>query len=162
MGDLFESKEDHGKLGASENPCSDSPSGAALSVGNVPQGVVGIGTDIIECDRIAQMMQKHGETFIQRVFTAEEIDYCSRHRTADQHYAGRWAAKEAVLKVLGTGWAKGIQWTDVEVVRDVSGAPSIRLRNRAAEIATVRGIREVLISISHCKAFATAFAVGVR
>ncbi|MEY2613207.1 MAG: Holo-[acyl-carrier-protein] synthase [Planctomycetota bacterium] len=167
MGDLFESKEDHGKLGASEspysdNPCCESPSGAALSVGNVPQGVVGIGTDIIECDRIAQMMQKHGETFIQRVFTAEEIDYCSRHRTADQHYAGRWAAKEAVLKVLGTGWAKGIQWTDVEVVRDVSGAPSIRLRNRAAEIAKERGIREVLISISHCKAFATAFAVGVR
>lgn len=162
MGDLFDSKEDHGKLGASESPYSDNPSDATLSVGNVPQGVVGIGTDIIECDRIAQMMQKHGETFIQRVFTAEEIDYCSRHRTADQHYAGRWAAKEAVLKVLGTGWAKGIQWTDVEVVRDVSGAPSIRLRNRAAEIATERGIRKVLISISHCKAFATAFAVGVR
>jgi holo-[acyl-carrier protein] synthase len=66
------------------------------------------------------------------------------------------------LKVLGTGWAKGIQWTDVEVVRDVSGAPSIRLQNRALEIAMERGIREVLISISHCKAFATAFAVGVR
>jgi holo-[acyl-carrier protein] synthase len=66
-----------------------------------------------------------------------------------------------VLKVLGTGWAKGIQWTDVEVVRDAAGAPSIRLENRAAEIAKELQIRSVLISISHCKAFATAFAIGI-
>lgn len=152
MDEIFETKESNGKHGVKEK----------ISAGNASQGVVGIGTDIIECDRIAQMIEKHGESFIQRVFTADEIDYCGRHRTADQHYAGRWAAKEAVLKVLGTGWAKGIQWTDVEVVRDVSGAPSIRLQNRALEIAMERGIREVLITISHCKAFATAFAVGVR
>lgn len=152
MDEIFETKESNGKHSVKEK----------ISAGNASQGVVGIGTDIIECDRIAQMIEKHGESFIQRVFTADEIDYCGRHRTADQHYAGRWAAKEAVLKVLGTGWAKGIQWTDVEVVRDVSGAPSIRLQNRALEIAMERGIREVLITISHCKAFATAFAVGVR
>lgn len=127
----------------------------------LPQSVIGIGTDIIECDRIGQMLQKHGDTFLQRVFTPEEISYCSRHQIPDQHYAGRWAAKEAVLKVLGTGWAKGIQWTDVEVVRDAAGAPSILLHNRAAEIAEERHIRCVLISISHCKAFATAFAVGI-
>lgn len=126
-----------------------------------PQSVIGIGTDIIECDRISQMLQKHGDTFLQRVFTPDEIAYCSRHQIPDQHYAGRWAAKEAVLKVLGTGWAKGIQWTDVEVVRDAAGAPSIRLENRAAEIAKELKIRSVLISISHCKAFATAFAIGI-
>ncbi|MFO0011665.1 MAG: holo-ACP synthase [Planctomycetota bacterium] len=122
--------------------------------------VVGIGTDIIECVRIAQMIEKHGEMFLTRVFTAREIQYCSTRRAAKEHYAGRWAAKEAVLKVLGTGWARGILWTDIEVVNEVSGAPAIRLENRAAEIAAERGIRNVQVSISHCRAYATAFAVG--
>lgn len=128
--------------------------------GNAGGGVIGIGTDIIECARIAQMIEKHGEVFLTRVFTAREIQYCSTRRAANQHYAGRWAAKEAVLKVLGTGWARGILWTDIEVVNEVSGAPTIRLVNRAADIAAERGIRNVQISISHCRAYATAFAVG--
>lgn len=122
--------------------------------------VIGIGTDIIECARIAQMIEKHGELFLSRVFTAREIQYCSTRRAANQHYAGRWAAKEAVLKVLGTGWARGILWTDIEVVNEASGAPAIRLANRAADIASERGIQQVQISISHCRAYATAFAVG--
>ena len=71
--------------------------------------LISIGTDIIECVRIAQLIEKHGEVFLQRVFTQKEILYCSSRKAATQHYAGRWAAKEAVLKVLGTGWAKGIQ-----------------------------------------------------
>lgn len=122
--------------------------------------VIGIGTDIIECVRIAQMIEKHGELFLNRVFTAREIQYCSTRRAANQHYAGRWAAKEAVLKVLGTGWTRGILWTDIEVINEVSGAPSIRLANRAAEIAADRRIDCVHITISHCRAYATAFAVG--
>ena len=155
-----------GELDPIQNPTNTDQSIAPQnSVNNheiqFPQSVIGIGTDIVECDRIGQMLQKHGDTFLQRVFTSDEIAYCSRHQIPDQHYAGRWAAKEAVLKVLGTGWAKGIQWTDVEVVRDAAGAPSIRLENRAAEIAKELKIRSVLISISHCKAFATAFAIGI-
>jgi holo-[acyl-carrier protein] synthase len=74
-----------------------------------PGNLISIGTDIIECVRIAQMIEKHGEVFLQRVFTQKEIQYCSSRKAANQHYAGRWAAKEAALKVLGTGWAKGIQ-----------------------------------------------------
>jgi len=129
---------------------------------NVDYGrLLGIGTDIIGCDRIAQMLEKHGELFLQKVFTPREIEYCSARKSAHQHYAGRWAAKEAVLKVLGTGWAKGIQWTDVEVINEASGAPTLLLANRAAEIAMEKGIRTVQISISHCKEYATAFAVGV-
>ena len=123
--------------------------------------LINIGTDIIECVRIAQLIDKHGEVFLQRVYTQKEILYCSSRKAATQHYAGRWAAKEAVLKVLGTGWAKGIQWTDVEVVNEVSGAPMITLTGKAADVARDRGIREVLISISHCRAYATAFATGV-
>ena len=123
--------------------------------------LISIGTDIIECVRIAQMIEKHGEVFLQRVFTQKEILYCSSRKAATQHYAGRWAAKEAVLKVLGTGWTKGIQWTDVEIVNEVSGAPVIKINGKAANIARVRGIREVMISISHCRSYATAVATGV-
>lgn len=126
----------------------------------MPGQLVSIGTDIIECARIGQMIEKHGEVFLQRVFTPREIHYCSSRKAAFQHYAGRWAAKEAVLKVLGTGWAKGIQWTDVEVQNQVSGAPILCLTGKAAEIAKERGIREIMISISHCRAYATAFATG--
>nr|MCU0717683.1 holo-ACP synthase [Pirellula sp.] len=103
--------------------------------------LVSIGTDIIECVRIAQMIEKHGEIFLQRVFTPREIHYCSSRKAATQHYAGRWAAKEAVLKVLGTGWAKGIQWTDIEIINEVSGAPTLQMHGKAAEIARERGIR---------------------
>lgn len=124
--------------------------------------VVGIGTDIIECDRIGGMLQKHGEEFLRRVFTPQEIAYCGDRKMSQLHYAGRWAAKEAILKVLGTGWAKGIQWTDVQIVNLASGAPSVVLANRAQEIATGLGIREVQVSISHCKEYATAFAIGLR
>ena len=133
------------------------------TLGQVPVAgtVIGIGTDIIECERIAGMLQKHGEEFLNRVFTQREIAYCGDRKVSDQHYAGRWAAKEAILKVLGTVWAKGIQWTDVEVVNLVSGAPSVVLSNRALEIAQEQGIREVKVSISHCKAYATAFAIGL-
>ena len=123
--------------------------------------LISIGTDIIECVRIAQLIEKHGEVFLQRVFTQKEILYCSSRKAATQHYAGRWAAKEAVLKVLGTGWAKGIQWTDVEVVNEVSGAPMITLAGKAADVARERGINKVMITISHCRAYATAFATGV-
>ncbi|XZE21459.1 holo-ACP synthase [Pirellulaceae bacterium SH449] len=123
--------------------------------------LISIGTDIIECVRIAQMIEKHGEVFLQRVFTRREIEYCSSRKAATQHYAGRWAAKEAVLKVLGTGWARGIQWTDLEIQNEVSGAPIMKLAGKAAEIAKERGIKEIMVSISHCRAYATAFASGI-
>jgi holo-[acyl-carrier protein] synthase len=108
------------------------------------------------------MIEKHAEVFLQRVFTTREIVYCSSRRAATQHYAGRWAAKEAVLKTLGTGWSQGIQWTDVEVRNDLGGRPSVQLSGRAAEIAIGLGIDEVMISISHCRTYATAFATAVR
>jgi holo-[acyl-carrier protein] synthase len=126
-----------------------------------PSRVLGIGTDIIECHRIAQMIEKHGETFLQRVFTHREILYCSSRKAASQHYAGRWAAKEAALKALGTGWAKGIRWTDIEVHNEVGGKPSIVLANKAEEVATSLGIDSMLLSISHCRAYAIAYVTAL-
>lgn len=125
------------------------------------QGVIGIGTDIIECSRIANMIEKHGDVFLRRVYTTDEIEYCSGRKAANQHYAGRWAAKEAVLKALGTGWAHGIQWTDVEVVNQQGGKPVIVLNGKALEISLSQGIFEMMISISHCRHYATAYATAV-
>ncbi len=123
--------------------------------------VIGIGTDIIECLRIAQMIERHGELFLARVYTPREIEYCSSRKAATQHYAGRWAAKEAVLKALGTGWARGISWQDIEVRNDLGGKPSIALAGGARAACEQLGIAEMLISISHCRTHATAYALAV-
>ena len=123
--------------------------------------IIGVGTDIVEVVRIGQMIERHGEVFLNRVYTEDEIRYCQRRREYTQHYAGRWAAKEAVMKTLGTGWSRGIGWRDIEVCSSRSGAPSIVLRGAAREIAEQAGICDVLISISHCRAFATATAIAV-
>ena len=123
--------------------------------------VVGIGTDIIEVSRIADMLSKHGEYFTHRVFTADEVEYCVARAAANQHFAGRWAAKEAVLKALGTGWTRGIKWTDIEVVNLPGGQPIIRLYQAAQLVASEQGIHEVKISISHCRETAIAYAIAV-
>ena len=123
--------------------------------------VIGIGTDITECLRIAQMIERHGEIFITRVYTPHEIEYCSSRKSATQHYAGRWAAKEAVLKALGTGWIRGITWRDVEVRNRQGGKPTIALAGGAREICEKLGIGEMQISISHCRSHGTAFAIAL-
>lgn len=124
--------------------------------------IIGIGTDIIEIDRVANMIDKHGDTFFRRVFTDEEVRYSSARAKSVQHFAGRFAAKEAVLKSIGTGWAAGIKWNEIEVTNDGSGRPLLELTGRAREVARELGIDEVLISISHSKNYAIAFATAVQ
>jgi len=123
--------------------------------------VIGIGTDIVETLRIAQMIERHGELFLNRVYTEHEIGYCSARKASTQHYAGRWAAKESVLKALGTGWSRGIRWRDIEVRNEVGGKPHITLEGGALEVSQRLGIDEILISISHCRSHATAYALAV-
>jgi len=123
--------------------------------------IIGIGTDITECLRIARMIERHAELFINRVYTPEEIHYCQSRKQATQHFTGRWAAKEAVLKALGTGWRRGISWRDVEVRNEPGGKPSVVLRGGAKEVAAQLGIAEVLVTISHCRTHATATAIAV-
>jgi len=124
--------------------------------------IAGLGTDIVECVRIRKMIADHGELFLQRVYTDKEIRYCQARRQAAEHFAGRWAAKEAVLKALGTGWRRGISWRDVEIRNDPSGQPKVAVRGEAKEIAKRLRLKDILITISHCRQFATAYAVAVR
>lgn len=123
--------------------------------------IIGIGTDIIECPRIGMMIEQHGELFLRRVYTEREIRYCQRRKHAIEHFAGRWAAKEAILKAMGTGWIKGISWTDLEVRNAPGGRPRVILHAGAKEVALERGISDVLISISHCRTYATAHSIAL-
>ncbi len=123
--------------------------------------IVGLGTDIVECLRIAQMIERHGELFVGRVYTQHEIEYCRSRKMATQHFTGRWAAKEAVLKALGTGWRRGISWRDIEVVNGPGGRPRTTLRGGSLEVAERLGIHCLLVSISHCRSHATAYAVAL-
>jgi holo-[acyl-carrier protein] synthase len=123
--------------------------------------IIGIGTDITECLRIARMIERHGELFIDRVYTPAEIKYCQSRKQATQHYTGRWAAKEAILKALGTGWRKGISWRDIEIRNEPGGKPQVGVRGGAKDVVEQLGITEIQVSISHCRSHATAFAVAV-
>ncbi|MDR1959905.1 MAG: holo-ACP synthase [Planctomycetaceae bacterium] len=122
---------------------------------------IGIGTDITECGRVERMLKRHGEMFTARVFTSKEIDYCDNRKQAVQHYTGRWAGKEAVLKALGTGWIAGISWKDIEILNEAGGKPRVQLTGGALKVSRELGIDEILISISHCHSHAVAFAVAV-
>ncbi|WP_298867437.1 holo-ACP synthase [uncultured Gimesia sp.] len=123
--------------------------------------IVGLGTDIVEIERIGQMIERHGETFLDRVFTENENKYCGTKKNKEQHYAGRWAAKEAVMKALGTGFIKGIGWKEIEVINLASGKPTIVISGGVERQAGELGITEILITISHSREFATATAIAM-
>lgn len=124
--------------------------------------IIGIGTDIVECLRIAKMIDRHGEVFLARVFTEHELRYCRSRKGATEHFAARWAAKEAVLKCLGTGMAQGMSWTEIEVRNDARGAPRVVTRGAAGDLVKARRISEFLISLSHTRHYATAYCLAVR
>jgi phosphopantetheine--protein transferase-like protein len=125
--------------------------------------ILGHGIDIVETSRIKRLVDQHGQNFLDRCFTPGEQDYCSRNtKRMYEHLAGRFAVKEAVLKVLGTGWRGGIQWTDIEVLKEASGQPKIRLTGECDRIAREQGIVRWHISISHIETHATASAIGMR
>lgn len=117
------------------------------------------GVDLVETARIARAIERQGEAFLCRVFTAAERAYCDSHANAAGSYAARWAAKEAVAKALGTGIGAGAMWVEIEVVRAESGEPGIILHGTAAEAAAKRGVKEVRVSLTHTEHYAAAFAV---
>lgn len=125
--------------------------------------IIGHGIDIVETSRIRALVENHGPHFLDRVFTPNEQGYCALNpKRYYEHLAGRFAAKEAVLKVLGTGWRGGIAWTDVEVVKEISGQPRIVLTGECQRIARELGIMAWHVSISHIETHATASAIGLR
>lgn len=123
--------------------------------------IVGHGIDLVECARIEQVWRAHPERFLSRILTEAERRYCTTMKDPVPRVAGRWAAKEAVLKALGTGWRGPIAWTDIEIGNDGLGQPMVRLSGACAEIAARRGITRWLVSITHTRGHAAASAIGM-
>jgi holo-[acyl-carrier protein] synthase len=121
--------------------------------------IVGVGTDITEVARIRDMVERHGDRFLKRVFTDEELCYAMDRARREEHLAVRFAAKEAVLKAIKTGVGPGTSLHEVEVLRGDKGEPEIRLHGRTAQVAAARGVRRVHLSLSHTESYGLAFVV---
>lgn len=121
--------------------------------------IIGTGVDIVEIERFRKAIDRSGDRFITRVFTPAEQQYCSSHRDPVPHYAVRFAAKEAAFKALGTGWAKGVTWCDVEVRREKPEAPSIVLSGEAQRRFQTMGARRAHVTLSHSDNWAVAFVI---
>ena len=124
--------------------------------------VLGHGIDLVETARIARLLAEHGQRFLDRIYTPGEQEYCrAGGKRQVERLAGRFAAKEAVLKALGTGWTRGVAWTDIDIQPESAGRPSVFLSGGCAKIAAELGITAWLLSISHIETHATASAIAV-
>lgn len=117
---------------------------------------MGTGIDIAEVGRVRQTIERFGQRFLERVFTAGEIHYCESKANAVERYAARFAAKEAGMKAIGTGWSRGVRWRDIEVVRLPGGRPTITFHGKAAEFFARCGGARVHLSLTHSKEYAMA------
>ena len=122
--------------------------------------IVGIGIDLVKIGRIEKAANGH-PGFLERVFTAKEREYCDRQKYPAQHYAARFASKEAVLKAFGTGSTAGMKWTDIEVLHGEGGGPIVNISGAAKDLADLKGVKQVMLSYSHDEGYAVAQAVLV-
>jgi holo-[acyl-carrier protein] synthase len=111
--------------------------------------IVGSGLDIAEIDRIEAAIRRHGVPFLERLFTPAEVSYCEGYKNKFERYAARFAAKEAAMKALGTGWSHGVRWRDIEVTREATGKPTLHLAGAALQIADRLGVKNISVSITH-------------
>ena len=123
--------------------------------------IIGHGLDLVECARIAKVFENHGERFLDRILTPAEQERAKQYKDPIPFIAGRFAAKEAILKMIGTGWRGGIAWTDMEVLPDSLGRPVVTLTGETARLAAQLGIQRVLLSITHTDQQAAASAIGI-
>jgi holo-[acyl-carrier protein] synthase len=121
--------------------------------------ILGIGVDLCEVDRIAEAIARHGERFLTRIYTEAERTYCESKPNRMERFAGRFAAKEAAMKAIGTGWRRGVAWRDFEVTRAATGQPMIVFGGVARKIADQLGVKRALVSITHIKSMAMAQVV---
>jgi len=120
--------------------------------------IIGVGTDIFEINRMKKRIEKEPE-FIQSVFTSQEISYCEQFKFKEQNYAARFAAKEALMKALGTGYNSGISFSEIVITNNSEGKPEITLTGKTLERAVSLGVTDIHVSLSHCKKQAVAFVI---
>jgi len=123
--------------------------------------IVAHGIDLVDFPRIEKMVAEHGNRFLDRIFTPEEQKYADTNKNGIEKLAGRFAAKEAILKLLGTGWRGKIKWTDIEVINNQMGQPEVNLSGHVQQIAEKLGVKQISVSITHTANFAIASAVAL-
>jgi holo-[acyl-carrier protein] synthase len=121
--------------------------------------IIGTGVDICEVPRIAQAVERFGDRFLQRVFTAQEIHYCQSKKNSLERFAARFAAKEAGMKALGTGFSRGVTWTSIEVRHAAGGRPVLHLSGKTADIAEALGVKRISLSVTHTQSTAMAIVI---
>jgi holo-[acyl-carrier protein] synthase len=121
--------------------------------------IVGTGVDIAEVHRIRESIERFGDRFLRRIFTDGEINYCEQKATRFESYAARFAAKEAGMKALGTGWSHGVRWRDIEVVRPQGQRPTVQFHGEAAVIAMELGTKNIALSLTHTSEQALAHVI---
>ena len=121
--------------------------------------ILGVGTDLAETDRIRKAVERHGPRFLNRVYTVGEIAYVESKANRWERYAARFAAKEAGMKAIGTGWRRGVRWRDFEVANAPSGRPDLKLDGVAAVVAAQMGVRRISLSLTHTAALAMAVVI---
>ena len=124
--------------------------------------IAGIGTQVMECARVRKLIESHGDAFLRQVYTDRELRLCNAKKHSTEHFTAIWAAKEAVLRSLGTTWKRGTDWTDVEVVCENGGSPQVVVTGATQELMTARGVGGILLTMAHCRAFATATSIAVK
>jgi holo-[acyl-carrier protein] synthase len=129
-----------------------------LAINNISM-ILGTGVDIAEVPRIRESIERFGDRFLRRIFTDGEIRYCEQKATRFESYAARFAAKEAGMKALGTGWSRGVRWRDIEVVRPKGQRPTIQFHGEAAAIAAKLGTKNIALSLTHTSEQALAHVI---
>ena len=118
--------------------------------------IVGLGIDIVEVERIAAAIARHGDRFLHRIFTPAEIRYCESKKNRFERYAARFAAKEATMKAIGTGWRRGVAWREIEVGREPGGRPTLHLSGHVKQHADNLGMHHASVSLTHTEGMAMA------
>src|SRR6267154_6108633 len=122
--------------------------------------IVGIGTQIVDCTKVRKLIDQHGEIFLAQVYTESEMRFCNGRTHVTEHYTAIWAAKEAVLRSLGTTWHRGICWTDIEVKCEKGQAPSVTVGGAVEEMMATKSAGRFLLSMAHSRTFATATSIA--
>lgn len=130
--------------------------------GRLTMKIIAHGIDLVDFERIEEMLEKHPQRFPKRVYTETELADADNHVRRTEKLAGRFAAKEAVMKLIGTGWRDGIAWTDIEVVNNPLGQPIVNISGRVKELADEKGVEQITLSITHTANFALASAVALQ
>ncbi len=139
----------------SRSPCEAQPEWCAMEI-------LGLGTQVMECARVRQLLDEHADAFLRQVYTDREVRFCNGKKQITEQYTAVWAAKEAVFRALGTTWKRGTNWTDVEILCEPGGSPHALISGATRDLLIARGVNHILLTMAFCRTFATATAVAGR